>query len=116
MQDEAAARCARARRWIARAAIAAISAGVTPAWAAAGEGPSVFGIPVDFVLFAITLLCVGIFHHHTLAVALTGLVVVSAYKLAFTGFNTDDGLAGLGAPRTLGSVVNEDWVFATHTG
>ncbi|MGH8665294.1 MAG: hypothetical protein ACREUX_13620, partial [Burkholderiales bacterium] len=65
--------------------------------AAAADGPALFGIPVDFVLFALTLIGVGVLHHHTLAVALTGLAVITAYKLAFTGFKTGDGLAGLGA-------------------
>ncbi|MES2564828.1 MAG: hypothetical protein V4637_19195, partial [Pseudomonadota bacterium] len=31
--------------------------------------PELFGIPVDFILFALTLLGVALFHHHTLAVA-----------------------------------------------
>jgi Na+/H+ antiporter NhaD/arsenite permease-like protein len=43
-------------------------------------------IPVEFILFAATLLGVALFHHHTLAVALTGLVCITAYKL-FTGFD-----------------------------
>lgn len=46
----------------------------------------VYGIPLDFILFALTLLGVAIFHHHTLAVALTGLAAIVAYKLMFTGF------------------------------
>ncbi len=41
------------------------------------EGPTLFGAPVDFVLFGLTLLGVAIFHHHTLRVALTGLVTIS---------------------------------------
>ncbi|MGB9325097.1 MAG: hypothetical protein WCB47_04410, partial [Pseudolabrys sp.] len=45
-----------------------------------------FGIPVDFILFGLTLLGVAIFHHKTLQVALTGLAVVTVYKLLFTGF------------------------------
>jgi len=53
------------------------------------------GIPVDFVLFALTLLGVAVFHHHTLYVALTGLAAILIYKLGFTGFNTGSGLAGL---------------------
>ena len=53
------------------------------------------GIPVDFVLFALTLLGVAVFHHHTLYVALTGLAAILIYKLGFTGFNTGPGLAGL---------------------
>lgn len=56
----------------------------------------VFGIPVDFVLFALTLLGVALFHHKTLEVALTGLVAIVAYKLLFTGFKHGVGLAGFG--------------------
>ena len=53
------------------------------------------GIPVDFILFALTLLGVALFHHHTLLVALTGLAVVTGYKLAFTGFKFGGGIGGL---------------------
>jgi Na+/H+ antiporter NhaD/arsenite permease-like protein len=55
-----------------------------------------FGIPVDFILFALTLFGVALFHHKTLQVALTGLVAIVFYKLAFTGFKHGAGLAGLG--------------------
>jgi Na+/H+ antiporter NhaD/arsenite permease-like protein len=55
----------------------------------------VFGIPVDFILFALTLLGVALFHHHTLPVALTGLASIIVYKLAFTGFKYGAGLGGL---------------------
>jgi len=54
-----------------------------------------FGIPVDFILFGLTLLAVAIFHHKTLQVALTGLAVVTVYKLLFTGFRQGAGLGGL---------------------
>ena len=56
----------------------------------------IFGIPVDFILFALTLLGVALFHHHTLPVALTGLSVVILYKLIFTGFKYGAGIGGLG--------------------
>ena len=56
----------------------------------------VFGIPVDFILFALTLLGVALFHRQTLAVALTGLAVITVYKLIFTGFKYGAGIAGLG--------------------
>jgi Na+/H+ antiporter NhaD/arsenite permease-like protein len=56
----------------------------------------VFGIPVDFILFALTLLGVALFHHHTLPVALTGLVAIIVYKLAFTGFKYGAGFGGFG--------------------
>ncbi|HET7681283.1 MAG TPA: citrate transporter [Xanthobacteraceae bacterium] len=54
-----------------------------------------FGIPVDFILFALTLLGVALFHHYTLQVALTGLTTIVAYKLIFTGFKFGAGFAGL---------------------
>jgi Na+/H+ antiporter NhaD/arsenite permease-like protein len=56
----------------------------------------VSGVPWDFVLFALTLVGVALFHHYVLQVALTGLAVIVVYKLAFTGFKTGPGLAGLG--------------------
>ncbi|KRQ94672.1 hypothetical protein [Bradyrhizobium valentinum] len=56
----------------------------------------VFGIPVDFILFALTLLGVALFHHKTLQVALAGLAAIIVYKLVFTGFKHGAGLAGLG--------------------
>lgn len=66
-----------------------------PALAAGADGPQVFGIPVDFILFGLTLLGVALFHDKTLQVALGGLAAITLYKLAFTGFKTGDGLAGL---------------------
>jgi Na+/H+ antiporter NhaD/arsenite permease-like protein len=64
--------------------------------ASAGESPALAGIPVDFILFALTLLGVALFHNHTLYVGLSGLVTITLYKLMFTGFKMGDGLAGLG--------------------
>ena len=61
---------------------------------AAGDLPTVGGIPIDFILFALTLLGVALFHHATLHVALTGLVTISLYKMLFTGFKTGVGIAG----------------------
>lgn len=52
-------------------------------------------IPVDFILFALTLIGVALFHKRTLEVALTGLAVITIYKLVFTGFKTGAGFAGL---------------------
>jgi len=54
----------------------------------------IFGIPVDFILFALTLLGVALFHHHTLAVSLAGLAAISIYKIAFTGFKYGAGFTG----------------------
>ena len=53
------------------------------------------GIPFDFILFALTLLGVALFHRHTLYVAVTGLVVIAAYKLGFGNFSGIPGLPGL---------------------
>ncbi len=65
---------------------------------------TVAGIPLDFILFAATLLGVALFHHHTLAVALTGLAVITAYKLGFGDFSGVPGVGGLLA------VLAHEWV------
>jgi len=57
-------------------------------------GPTVLGIPVEFFLFALTLLGVALFHAHTLRVALTGLVAISLFKIAFAAFKTGPGVMG----------------------
>lgn len=56
--------------------------------------PLLFGIPVDFILFALILVGVAVFHHHTMRVALIGLVMIALYKISFTGFRTGPGAAG----------------------
>jgi Na+/H+ antiporter NhaD/arsenite permease-like protein len=56
---------------------------------------SVLGIPIDFILFALTLLGVALFHHHTLKVAVTGLLVITTYKLLLGDFNGTAGVSGL---------------------
>ncbi|HJS37453.1 MAG TPA: citrate transporter [Burkholderiales bacterium] len=53
-----------------------------------------FGVPMDFVLFGLTLAGVALFHRHVLWVALTGLAVIVIYKIGFTGFKTGPGVAG----------------------
>ncbi|MFY9316896.1 MAG: citrate transporter [Burkholderiales bacterium] len=66
------------------------------------------GVPVDFVLFGLTLAGVALFHHHTLQVALIGLAAITLYKLGFTGFKTGPGLAGLGLHML------HEWVILTN--
>jgi Na+/H+ antiporter NhaD/arsenite permease-like protein len=66
------------------------------------------GVPIDFVLFGLTLAGVALFHHHTLQVALTGLAVVTLYKLGFTGFKTGPGLGGLGLHMA------HEWIILTN--
>ena len=52
------------------------------------------GIPIDFILFAMTLLGVAVFHHHTLRVSLIGVTLISLYKIIFTGFKSGPGVSG----------------------
>jgi Na+/H+ antiporter NhaD/arsenite permease-like protein len=52
-------------------------------------------IPLDFVLFGLTLAGIAWFHHHTLRVALIGLTAIVVYKLVVTGFATGTGPTGL---------------------
>lgn len=54
-----------------------------------------FEIPFDFVLFAVTLLGIAVFHRHTLPIALGGLVTITMYKLSFSSFAEGAGFAGL---------------------
>ena len=48
-----------------------------------GTIPSLFGIRVEFILFALTLVGVAAFHHHTMYVALTGLLAILLFKFSF---------------------------------
>ena len=63
---------------------------------------------MEFILFALTLLGVALFHHYTLAVALTGLASITVFKLAFTGFKTGPGFAGLAGH------LGHEWVMLTN--
>ena len=65
---------------------------------------SVAGVPVDFILFALTLLGVALFHHHTLRVAVLGLLAITLYKLGFGAFRGVPGLDGLVA------LLGHEWV------
>jgi Na+/H+ antiporter NhaD/arsenite permease-like protein len=55
----------------------------------------IWGIPVEFILFGLTLLGVAVFHNKTLQVALMGLAAITLYKFLFTGFKFGVGFAGL---------------------
>jgi Na+/H+ antiporter NhaD/arsenite permease-like protein len=52
-------------------------------------------VPVEFMLFAATLVGVALLHSRSLEVAVCGLGAVLVYKLAFTGFHGVSGLGGL---------------------
>ncbi len=72
------------------------------------DGPALFGIPVDFILFGLTLLGVALFHRHTLYVALTGLVVILGFKFLLVGFKSGPGFAGFV------SHMGHEWVILTN--
>ena len=64
-----------------------------------------FAVPLEFVLFGLTLIGVAIFHHHTLRVSLIGLGAIILYKLLFTGFQFGPGVSGLAAS------LGHEWVI-----
>lgn len=68
------------------------------------------GIPNEFVLFALTLLGVAVWHHRTLEVVTTGLIAITLYKLTFGSFRDGVGLDGL-----LAHLSNE-WVIVANLG
>ena len=65
--------------------------------AADGKMPAIAGIRIEFILFALTLIGVAIFHHKTMYVALTGLAVVLIVKYAFTDFSFIEHIVGTDA-------------------
>lgn len=72
-------------------------------------------IPVEFILFALTLLGVAVLHRWTLQVALTGLAAIATYKFIGPGFADGPGVAGFIAH------LGHEWVvlanlFALLTG
>ena len=68
------------------------------------ETMALAGVPLDFILFGLTLLGVAVFHRHTLGVALAGLAVIAAYKLGFGDF------AGVPGPQGLAGLLAREWV------
>ena len=57
--------------------------------------PTFLGIRVEFILFALVLLGVALFHHHTFYVAVSGLIVITLFKIFFDGgFNLGQHLFG----------------------
>ena len=64
---------------------------------AAFGGPAIGPVPVEFILFALVLMGVALWHRHTLRIALTGAIVIALYKIVFSPFKTGAGLPGFGA-------------------
>lgn len=91
--------------------VAVLGLGLLPAQAWADTAPMVGGIAVEFILFGLTLLAVALFHGHTLVVAITGAVVIAAYKLTWSEFKSGAGWSGLVAH------LGHEWVlFANLLG
>lgn len=60
-----------------------------------GVIPAVFGIRAEFILFALTLFGVAVFHHKTMYVALIGLAAILIFKFIFDpGFSLIEHIAG----------------------
>lgn len=53
----------------------------------AASGIHIYGIALEFFLFGFTLLGVALFHHHTLKIALGGLITILIYKIFFCHFD-----------------------------
>ena len=48
---------------------------------------SILPFPIEFLFFGLTLLGIAVFHHHSLYIALGGMLTVVVYKLIFTDFD-----------------------------
>jgi Na+/H+ antiporter NhaD/arsenite permease-like protein len=69
---------------------------------------AIVSVPLEFVLFGLTLLSLAVFPHRATRLALTGLLLIAAYKSAFTGFKTGPGLVGLFAH------LGHEWVLLVN--
>lgn len=65
-------------------------------------------VPVDFILFALTLLGVAIFHHRVFTVAVTGLTAILVWKFLVPGFKHGAGFEGLTAH------MSHEWVVLAN--
>ncbi|MFL6513516.1 MAG: citrate transporter [Chthoniobacterales bacterium] len=65
-------------------------------------------VPIEFVLFGLTLLGIAIFHRRTTQISLIGLAAIALYKIAFVGFKTGPGLPGFGRH------VHSEWVILVN--
>ena len=65
--------------------------------AADGNMPAIAGIRIEFILFALTLIGVAVFHHKTMYVALAGLAAILIAKYVFTDFSISEHIIGTAA-------------------
>ena len=78
------------------------------ATAAPAEPPALAGIPIDFILFAATLVGIALFHHHTLPIAVGGLAIISLWKIGFSPFTEGPAVGGWVAH------FGAEWVMLTN--
>ena len=81
------------------------------AWAASTplvEPPAIGTIPIDFILFALTLAGVAIFQNHTMKIAVIGLAVITIFKILLSPFPEGAGIAGFVAHLA------HEWVLLTN--
>jgi Na+/H+ antiporter NhaD/arsenite permease-like protein len=83
----------RTKTWVYLAAVV-VAAVLAATGTRSSDGVTVLGsVPFAFVLFVLILLGVALFHHHTLQVALAGVVAVTAYTgLLVPSFQANPGL------------------------
>jgi len=72
------------------------------------EPPVLAGVPVDFILFGLTLAGVALFHHHTLRVAVVGLATITLFKVLVSPFAEGAGADGLVAH------LGHEWVLLAN--
>ena len=70
--------------------------------------PSLFGVPVEFALFALMLLGIAAFHKRALEISIGGLLVILAYEWAISAFPTGTGFEALLAH------VEHEWVIIAN--
>jgi Na+/H+ antiporter NhaD/arsenite permease-like protein len=76
--------------------------------AAGGPTPEVAGIPLDFILFALMLVGVALFHRHTLPIAVGGMAIITLFKIFVSPFPEGAGVGGLVAH------LGNEWVMLTN--
>ena len=70
--------------------------------------PTLFSIPLEFILFAAVLLGVALFHNHTLRVAIVGAIVIAGYKIGFSPFVAGSGFTGFAGH------LSHEWVILAN--
>jgi len=68
----------------------------------------VAGVPLEFILFAITLTAIAVWHRHSLSIALAGFASLVVFKLLATGFEQAHGWRGFTAHMA------EEWVVLAN--